>query len=168
MILAVDVAYTKEAATAAGVLFRNWTDEEPLKEFVISCTIPDNYIPGRFYLRELPCIAALLQQVPGPIDFIVIDGFVYLGRARKPGLGKHLHDMLEQKVAVIGVAKTPFRDTPESFEVLRGKSRNPLYITAEGIDEERAKLLIRKMHGKTRIPALLNYVDRLCRKSACR
>ena len=168
MILAVDVAYKKESAIAAGVLFRNWTDEESLKEFVISCAIPDNYIPGRFYLRELPCIAALLQKVPDPFDCIVIDGFVYLGRARKPGLGKHLHVMLEQKVAVIGVAKTPFRNTPESCEVLRGKSRNPLYITAEGIDEERAKLLIRKMHGKARIPTLLNYVDRLCRKSARR
>jgi deoxyribonuclease V len=168
MILAVDVAYAKEAAVAGGVLFRDWTDEKPLKEFVVSCAIPDKYIPGRFYLRELPCIAALLQQVSDPLDFIVIDGFVYLGSAGRPGLGKHLRDMLEQKVAVIGVAKTPFRDTPQICEVLRGKSRKPLYISADGIDGERAKFLIRSMHGMARIPALLSCVDRLCRAYAGR
>jgi deoxyribonuclease V len=168
MILAVDVAYHKEAAIVGGVLFRDWTDEKALKELVISCAVPDNYMPGQFYRRELPCIAALLEQVPEALDCILIDGFVYLGRDKEPGLGKHLRDMLEQKVAVIGVAKTPFRNTPKSCEVLRGKSRKPLYVTADGIKEDRAKFLIKSMHGQDRIPALLKYVDRLCRASASR
>ena len=163
MILAVDVAYSKEAAIVGGVLFREWTDEKPLKDIVISCSIPDTYMPGQFYRRELPCIAELLQHVPQALDCILIDGFVYLGEAREPGLGKHLRDLLEQKVPVIGVAKTPFKDTPKSCGMLRGKSRNPLYITADGINEERAKFLIKSMHGKDRIPTLLKYVDRLCK-----
>jgi deoxyribonuclease V len=163
MILAVDVAYHKETAIVGGVLFCNWTDEKPLKELVISCSIPDNYMPGQFYRRELPCIAALLEHVPEALDCIIIDGFVYLGSTKEPGLGKHLHDMLGQKVVVIGVAKTPFKDTPKSCEVLRGKSRNPLYITADGIKEDKAKFLIKGMHGKDRIPTLLKHVDLLCR-----
>jgi deoxyribonuclease V len=168
MNLAVDVVYKKKAAIVGGVFFRNWTDEKPLRELVISCSIPDNYMPGQFYRRELPCIAALLEQVPEPLDCIIIDGFVYLGSAKEPGLGKHLSDMLEQKIAVIGVAKSPFTDTPKSCEVLRGKSKNPLYVTAEGIKGERAKLLIKTMHGQDRIPTLLKYVDLLCRTAASR
>ncbi|KPK26861.1 MAG: hypothetical protein AMJ61_07720 [Desulfobacterales bacterium SG8_35_2] len=163
MILAVDVHYQKEAAIVGGVLFRGWHDAKPLKELVISCSITDNYIPGQFYRRELPCIAALLQQVSESLECIVIDGFVYLGRTREPGLGKHLRDMLDQKVVVIGVAKTPFRDTPKSCEVLRGNSRNPLYVTADGMKEDRARFLIKNMHGKNRVPTLLKYVDRLCK-----
>jgi deoxyribonuclease V len=104
--------------------------------------------------------------VPDALDCILIDGFVYLGKAREPGLGKHLRALLEQKVAVIGVAKTQFKDTPKSCEVLRGNSRKPLYITADGINEDRAKFLIKSMHGKDRIPTLLKYVDRLCKSFA--
>lgn len=166
MILAVDVAYAKEKAIVGGVLFLDWTDEKPLKEIVISCAVPDSYMPGQFYRRELPCIAALLAQVPETPDCIVIDGFVYLGRDRKPGLGKHLCDLLEQKITVIGVAKTHYQDTPKSCELLRGKSQKPLYITADGIQENRAKFLIKSMHGKSRIPTLLKYVDRLCKTHA--
>ena len=166
MILAVDVAYQTETAIAGGILFRNWTDESPVKEFLVPCAVPDNYTPGQFYRRELPCIALLLPQVPEVPDCIIIDGYVYLGRARKPGLGKHLRNMLEQEVAVIGVAKTPFRDTPKSCEILRGKSRKPLYVTADGIREDMARFLIKSMHGKGRIPTLLQYVDRLCRRAA--
>jgi deoxyribonuclease V len=168
MILTVDVAYQKDAAIVGGILFRDWTDEKPLKELVISCSIPDNYMPGQFYRRELPCIAALLEQVPEALDCILIDGYVHLGRAREPGLGKHLRDMLEQKVAVIGVAKTAYKDTPKSCEVLRGKSRNPLYVTADGIKQDRAAFLIKNMHGQDRIPTLLKYVDSLCRAAAAR
>ena len=163
MILAVDVSYTKNAAIIGGVLFRALTDAKPFRDVVISCSIPDNYMPGQFYRRELPCIAALLQQVPETLECILIDGFVYLGKTREPGLGKHLRDLLEEKIAVIGVAKTSFRDTPKSCEVLRGTSRKPLYVTADGIKEDKARFLIKSMHGQDRIPTLLKYVDRLCK-----
>jgi deoxyribonuclease V len=162
MILAVDVAYRKETALVGAVLFRDWADAIPLKEFVLSCKVPDNYRPGLFYRRELPCITALLEKISAKPDCIIVDGFVYLGRAKYPGLGKHLYDLLAQKVAVIGVAKTPYRDTPASCRVLRGSSKKPLYVTAAGIEEASAKSLIKNMHGRNRIPTLLKYVDRLC------
>jgi len=166
MILAVDVAYQNDTALVGGILFRDWSDPKPLEELVIPCKVEDNYIPGMFYRRELPCIASLLQHVSDKPDCIIIDGFVYLGRAKTPGLGKHLYDMLEQKVAVIGVAKTPFKDTPLSCEVLRGSSKKPLYVTAAGIKEKTAKSHVQSMHGHGRIPTLLKYVDRLCHTAA--
>ena len=165
MILAVDVAYRKETACVGGVLWRDWSAAKPLKELVVSCRIPDTYMPGRFYRRELPCIAVLLEEISEKIDCIVIDGFVYLGSGGEPGLGRHLYDMLERKTAVIGVAKTPYRDPPRSCEVLRGWSLKPLYVTAAGMAADEAKLLIRNMHGRGRIPTLLRHVDRLTRKT---
>ena len=166
MILAVDVAYRDSEAIVGTILFRDWFDEKPEQEFVLVCRTPDNYMPGRFYLRELPCIIAMLKQVTQPVDCIIIDGYVYLGRDRKPGLGKHLRDSIVKETAVIGVAKRPYRDTPESAEVRRGRSCRPLYVTADGIPEEEAKFLVKNMHGRHRIPTLLKYVDRLCAEAA--
>ena len=165
MILAVDVSYRNSEAVVGAVLFRDWLDENPVQEFVISCPIPSDYIPGQFFRRELPCITAMLEHVAQPLDFIVIDGFVYLGKEKKPGLGKHLRDSVNNKVVVIGVAKRPYLNTPKSTEVLRGRSRRPLYITADGISPKRAKSLIRNMHGRNRIPTLLRYVDQLCKSA---
>ena len=162
MILAVDVSYRSREAVVGGILFRNWLDEKPVQEFIIPCLIQAGYRPGQFYLRELPCITAMLEHVGQPVDCIIIDGFVFLGKDKKPGLGKRLRDSVNNRVIVIGVAKSPYRDTPKSAEVLRGRSRRPLYVTADGISEKQAKLLIKNMHGKNRIPTLLKYVDRLC------
>jgi deoxyribonuclease V len=163
MILAVDVAYQNTGAIAAGILFSDWRDANPAQQIIISCPVPESYVPGKFYRRELPCILAVMGQVAQQVDFIIIDGFVFLGPNRKPGLGKYLRDSLDQKIAVIGVAKTPYRDTPESCEVLRGKSLRPLYVTADGMNQEEAKFLIKIMDGKGRIPSMLRHVDRLCR-----
>ena len=165
MILAVDVDYHDQEAIVAGVLFHDWTDEKILREYLISCRVPDDYMPGYFFRRELPCIAELLTHINTELKFIVIDGFVHLGVDREPGLGMHLWEMLEQKVIVIGVAKSPFKNTPISCELPRGKSTKPLYVTAAGITQERAKLLIRSMRGSDRIPDLLKHVDRLCKRT---
>jgi len=166
MILAVDVTYRNREAVVGAVLFRDWLDEKPVQEFVIFCQIQDRYVSGQFFRRELPCITAMLKHVAQPIDFIIIDGFVYLGIEKRPGLGKHLRDSVNNKMIVIGVAKSPYRDTPKSAELLRGRSNRPLYITADGISEKRAKFLIKNMHGKHRLPTLLKYVDRLCKNAA--
>jgi deoxyribonuclease V len=163
MILAVDVSYRGKEAIVAGVLFHDWADDEPIQQYLISCQVPANYMPGQFFRRELPCIGELLKQVNTKLNCIVIDGYVHLGRERAPGLGKHLFDMLEQRIVVIGVAKSPFENTPKSCEVLRGKSRKPLYITTAGIKQERAKMLIQNMHGTDRIPTLLKHADKLCK-----
>jgi deoxyribonuclease V len=165
MILAVDVDYREDRPWVAGILFRDWGDAQPAAERVVECEMTGDYRPGEFFRRELPCIERLLREIGQPVDCIVVDGYVYLGSERRPGLGKHLFDALEQQIPVIGVAKTPFRDTPDSTAVFRGPSTRPLYVTAAGVADDLARQRIRAMHGEHRIPTLLQRVDRLCRQA---
>ena len=166
MILAVDVDYREDFAWVAGILFWDWGDEHPMIERVVECNVVSDYRPGEFFRRELPCIERLLQEIDQPVDCIVVDGYVYLGSERRPGLGKHLFDDLEQQIPVIGVAKTPFRDTPDTTAIFRGGSTRPLYVTAAGMGDDLARQRIRDMHGEHRIPTMLQRVDRLCRQAA--
>jgi len=165
VILAVDVDYKGDAAKVAGVTFSNWGDESPDRVFYSTVTNIEDYEPGNFYKREMPCILQLLADYNLTPDFIVIDGFVVLGQESRPGLGMHLYDALGRNIPVIGVAKTAFKNSKPESEVLRGNSQKPLYVTAVGIAFETAKDHIRSMHGKNRMPTLLKLVDYECRKS---
>ncbi|WP_070965654.1 endonuclease V [Vibrio sonorensis] len=164
MILAIDVDYREDSALAAGVLFRNWTDEKP--ESVVYSTINKvaDYQPGQFYKREMPCILQLINDHNLSPTVIVIDGFVSLGHDAKPGLGMHLYQALDKKIPIVGVAKKAFKDSKAESEVYRGKSEKPLYVTAIGIEESQAIELVASMHGKHRFPTLLKQVDRECRQ----
>ena len=167
MILAVDVDYREHGARAAGLLFRDWGDARAAAERVVDCAVTDAYRPGEFFRRELPCIGRLLREVRQPVACIVIDAYIHLGSEQRPGLGKHLFVALGQRIPVIGVAKTPYRGSPDATAVFRGRSVRPLYVTAAGIPEGLARQRIRAMHGDHRIPTLLQQVDRLCRRAAC-
>jgi deoxyribonuclease V len=166
MILAVDVDYRDDKAIVAGVSFNQWSDDKPAKEWVIQVSSPAAYVPGQFYRRELPCILALLKQIDEVPAYILIDGYVYLGRDKKPGLGQYLFEALPDDTVVIGVAKKRFKNTPEGTEIYRGKSKRPLYVTAAGIDEAEARQLILGMYGHYRIPVLLKRADQLCRQTS--
>lgn len=163
MILAVDVRYYPSIAVVAGVIFRDWSSEAPEKEVVTCLEVPAAYQPGEFYKRELPCILTLIQEHHLQPDIIVVDGFVYLDGSSEPGLGRRLYDALGGKVAVIGVAKSAFKEIGAAYEVFRGGSKRPLYVTAVGVDLETAKRFIQCMHGEHRHPTLLKRVDRACR-----
>ena len=166
MIVAMDVDYRQDNAVVAGVLFRDWLDDAPIKELTTECDVLDDYVPGEFYRRELPCLLKLFEQFDCQPDTIVIDGYVYLGLDRAPGLGSHLFDALGKQIAVIGVAKSAFKDTPVSAAVRRGTSQRPLYVSAIGMDEARARQCIQSMQGPDRMPTLLKRVDYLCRSAA--
>ncbi len=163
-ILATDVYYQENKAVAAGVLFNNWDDREPISQLTVPIDRVMNYEPGQFYKRELPCLWELLQQFKDLPTYIIVDGYVYLDDAKKPGLGKHLYDALQAKSIVIGVAKNRFKDISKESELLRGASQKPLYITAAGISEVEAKYFISRMYGQHRIPEMLKLVDHLSRK----
>lgn len=165
MILAVDVDYCDSFATVAGITFREWDDQEPEEIYVSRVVGVAEYIPGSFYKRELPCILALLSEHNLTPDVIVIDGFVYLNGIDAPGLGKHLYNALDERVVIIGVAKRAFKDIGDKFGLYRGESKNPLYVTAEGISIQKARKAIVQMHGKYRNPSLLKKVDRICREN---
>ncbi len=164
MILAIDVDYRNTNAHIAGVAFSSWKDEKPSAIYSSSLSNIEAYEPGRFFKRELPCILKLLEEHKLNPEYIVIDGFVYLDGDKEPGLGKHLYDALGGKTMIIGVAKRPFKNTSETCEIFRGESHKALYVTAEGITRDAAKLLIVSMHGKYRIPELLKKADQLCRE----
>ena len=167
-ILAVDVAYQQDRAVAAGVLFEAWEDADAVQEITLRCPPAEAYEPGKFYRRELPCILNLFHQLNIDVDIIIIDGFVYLGEEHKPGLGSYLYESLDRQVAVVGVAKSAFKNTPGATALLRGNSQRPLYVTAIGIEEQAARRGILQMHGKSRLPTLLRRVDQLCRKATAR
>ena len=64
------------------------------------------YQPGRFYLRELPPLRAVLDGV-GQMALLVVDGYADLDPDGRPGLGARARE--EFGVPVIGVAKSGFR-----------------------------------------------------------
>jgi len=163
MILAVDVQYSENHATVAGVVFEDWQDATPEMELASTVEGIADYQPGQFYKRELPCILKLIEENELELECIVVDGFVYLDDSGKAGLGKHLFDALNGKVPVIGVAKKLFKGIGSQHEVYRGTSNKPLYVTAAGINVNQAKEYIRSMHGKYRLPTLLKRVDQVCR-----
>jgi deoxyribonuclease V len=106
-------------------------------------------------LATLPTIA---------FSFAIIDGYVWLGSERAPGLGTHLYDALGKCTPVIGVAKTRYADTPAA-EVLRGMSHRPLFVTSMGVDLDVAARRVREMHGSGRLPTLIKRADILARSA---
>jgi len=158
LIAVVDVHYSGDIANAACVV-ADWTDAAPRAEHVVRVTGIAPYVPGHFYMRELPPIRAVLA-VASPVDIVVIDGFVWLAPGR-PGLGGHLYEAI--KSPVVGVAKNPFRGAT-AIEVRRGASKKPLFVTAAGVDARTAAAHVHKMHGAHRLPTLIRLADELSRK----
>lgn len=158
----VDVDYRDDVTVAACVLFRDWTDAAESGHLIERGPPAAPYEPGQFYRRELPHLLRVLGAVAEPLEAVVIDGYVWLGEER-PGLGAHLYEALGRRVPVIGVAKTAFHSNPHALPVVRGQSRRPLYVTAVGMDAHEAADCVRRMHGASRLPTLLQRVDRLCR-----
>lgn len=158
-ILVCDVDYRDGYAVAAGVLFQDWDSEECA---VITAVIHDvqDYEPGAFYKRELPCIMEILKHVNVKLGCIIVDGYVRLGEDQHDGLGAHLYN--ETQIPVIGVAKTYFAGTPDECQVVRSDTK-PLFVTSIGGDPQAARECIATMHGKFRIPSMLKHVDHVCR-----
>lgn len=164
MIACFDVDYKDEEKKAqiAGIILQKSTDETPLKAYTLQIEAVAPYEPGAFYKRELPCILQLLNQMTEPIDLIIVDSYVWLEGSKK-GLGAYLFEALAEGIPVIGVAKSKFRNAA-AIEVYRGDSQKPLFVTAAGISPAAAAWHVQHMAGPYRFPALLKYVDSLCRE----
>jgi deoxyribonuclease V len=118
------------------------------------------YTPGSFFTRELPALRGVL---PAPVDveLLIVDGYVDLDPHGRPGLGAHVH--AEFAVPVIGVAKSMFRTATHAVALHRGSATRPLYVTAIGIEQDRAVALVTGMSGQFRLPDALRRVDALAR-----
>ena len=93
----------------------------------------------------------------------MVDAYVYLDALGRAGIGQLLWEQLHRRIPVIGVAKTRFISADPTWEILRGRSKTPLFVTAIGCDLEFAKDAVVSMHGEHRIPTLLKRVDQLAR-----
>jgi deoxyribonuclease V len=161
---AVDVFYPSSGgATAALVTATEPTFASYAAELVVHHATANPYRPGAFYERELPPLRAVLTRCT-TLDLLIVDGYVTLDPAGRPGLGHHVRDELD--VPVIGVAKTAFRGATHAVEVYRGRSRRPLFITAGGLAVADAAELVRAMAGEHRLPDALKRVDTLSRSGS--
>ena len=128
---AVDVHYQPHGGACAALVvasderFSRITAEHTARVDTVAA-----YLPGQFYLRELPALQAVLATT-APMDLLVIDGYVTLDPHGRPGLGAHLHT--DTGVKVIGVAKTAFATASQAIAVRRGAATRPLYVTAAGL-----------------------------------
>jgi deoxyribonuclease V len=168
VIAITDVHYSDATARAACALAARWTDEHAVDEHVVEVAVTEAYQPGAFYLRELPPLVRVLEPFVNArrVDVVVVDAYVWLGEGR-PGLGARLFEALGGTIAVVGVAKTAFRDAPGTA-VLRGASTRALYVTAAGMAEQEAADAVRSMHGEHRIPTLIRRADALGRRDGGR
>jgi deoxyribonuclease V len=168
MILAFDTHYQNGQAKTVCIAFEQWTDAEPVHIFTSVMPEPAPYEPGAFYKRELPCILQLYNSIPVTgVHTIVIDGYVVLDDAGLPGLGSYLYKALKESIPVIGVAKTNYKLLEANKRaLLRGGSKNPLFITTAGMSLDAAAASIQQMHGSYRMPHLLKLLDGLTKATA--
>jgi deoxyribonuclease V len=165
MFACLDVHYAEALAHAAAVVFHAWEDDRPASHVTATSAAEHEYTPGEFYKRELGPLQGLLGALPADVHTLIIDGYCTLSEAGRPGLGAHLYNALDQRLRIVGVAKTCFRSAP-AIEVLRGASARPLYVTALGIPAAEAAAGVARMHGAYRVPTLLKAVDTLARNAA--
>ena len=128
---AVDVHYLSTGgARAAAVLAADAAFAHVLAERTAVVPRVPVYRPGEFYLRELPPLRAVLEDLSG-VGLLVVDGYADLDPGGRPGLGAHAH--AEFGIPVIGVAKSRFRTATHAVPVLRGSSVRPLFVTSSGM-----------------------------------
>ena len=164
MLACLDVDYrTDGSAVAACVTFDDWSSAQASATRAVRVAFVEAYRPGEFYRRKLPCLLRVLEDAPGPFEVIVVDSYVTLDAAGTPGLGQRLYEALGRTIPVVGVAKTRFATASMAIPVLRGTSRNPLWVTSVGLDPGEAARKVTAMDGAHRIPTLLRQVDRLAR-----
>ena len=160
MILAIDVHYKQTYAKCVGVLF-DWQDEKPQQVIIEKLTNVAEYVPGLFYKRELPCILAVIEKINlQDLEAIIVDGHVFIDNDFGSGLGGHVWEALSHKKPIIGLAKRAFyANEKTNVPLLRGSSENPIYISAIGCELKEVVEKIKHMHGKFRIPTILQILD---------
>lgn len=167
MILAVDTYYFENKAKTVAISFENWNDNIEQKVFTEIIDNISEYKSGEFYKRELPCILSIIKKINlEDYEAIIIDGYVFVDDNSKLGLGGFLYEKLNKKIPIIGVAKTDFISlTNNKISLLRGKSKNPLFISSIGINLNEATEKIKFMSGEFRIPTLLKKLDTLTKEN---
>lgn len=165
MKLAIAVHVDGTQAQAAAVAFDAWDAPEASRTYLSRIAQVGKAPSGALDLRELPCVMQLLREHRLEPELILIDGFVHLDADETPGVGHHLFHALGGVTPVIGVSKTGRPDLPAQFEVMREEEARPLIVTCAGVDIGAAKVRVRAMHGRKRVPTLMKLVARLAKNA---
>lgn len=163
MKLAVAVQIDAAQAVAAAALFDDWDAREATRCVTTRMPVGDKPPRGTADPRPVACIVQLLREHALQPGVIVMEAPVHLDAAETPGLGRQLYDALGGTVAVVGVTKTTMPGMPAQFEVAREEEARPVIVTCAGIDLGAAKVRVRSMHGKRRVPTLLKLAARMVR-----
>lgn len=166
MIFALDTYYFDNKAKTVALGFSDWSNSIEKENYSEILENIEEYKSGEFYKRELPCILSLISKIDlKKIEFIIVDGYVFVDDNSKLGLGGFLYEELNKKIPIIGVAKTDFISlTKNKISLLRGKSKNPLFISSIGVELNEAVKRIKQMNGENRIPTLLKRLDKLTKE----
>jgi deoxyribonuclease V len=163
MKLAIAVHFDGTQAQAAAVAFDAWDAPEAAQTYLSRIAQVEKAPRGELDLRELPCVMQLLREHRLEPELILIDGFVHLDADETPGVGHHLFHALGGVTPVIGVSKTSRPGLSAQFEVMREEEARPLTVTCVGVDIGAAKVRVRAMHGRKRVPTLMKLVARLAK-----
>ncbi len=159
-----DVYYHGNSAKASCIVFQTGDEEKIISRYDEIIGHTNEYISGEFYKRELPCILKVYKKIREKIGLIMVDSFVMLENGKK-GLGGYLYYSLDEKIPVIGVAKTFYKGSENYIEVYRGKSKRPLFVSSIGIGQDYAGDLVKSLKGENRIPDVLKAVDHQSRSN---
>ncbi|WP_157267884.1 endonuclease V [Azohydromonas aeria] len=165
MKLIACVHFHGEGAAVAAVAFEDWDAREASQTFTFRVAELEKPERGKPDLRELQCILQLLQEHRLKPEVILIDAPVHLDAAEAPGPGWRLFDALGGQSAVIGISTKAMPGMPAQFEVFREEEARPMIVTCAGIDLGAAKVRVRNMHGKKRIPTLVKLAARMAREN---
>ena len=150
----------------AAVAFDEWDAAEASRSFTSRLAPVDPPVRRPRGAAELAGVLQLLREHALAPELIVVDGPVHLDAAETPGWGRQLFDALGGRIAVIGVSTRAMPDLPAQFEVWRDDEARPLIVTCIGIDLGAAKVRVRTMHGRRRVPTLMKLAARLARGGA--
>lgn len=168
MVVVIDADYNEETRQGhvAGIVAKDILAEK--EEYIITSIVSNigDYIPGQFYKRELQSVESIISKMDKKdIEMIVIDGYADSG-TKEHALGTFVYE--EYNIPVIGIGKNKYdRCILENLEVYRGESNKPLYVTSKGIDNEKAKELVKHMAGDFRLPYFVKYADNRARDWNC-
>ena len=166
MKLAVGVHDLAGVAGVAAVAFDEWDAAEASRTFTSRVVPLDPPVRSPRGAAELAGVLQLLREHALEPELIVIDGPVHLDAAETPAWGRQLFDALGGRSAVIGISTRTMPGLPAQFEVWRDEEARPLIVTCVGIDLGAAKVRVRTMHGRRRVPTLMKLAARLARGGA--
>jgi deoxyribonuclease V len=166
MKLVVGVHHLDGGAIVAAVAFDELDAAEASRTFTSRVAPVDPPARSPRGATELAGVLQLLREHALEPELIIIDGPVHLDATEKPAWGRQLFDALEGRSAVVGISTRTMPGLSAQFEVWRDEEARPLIVTCIGIDLGAAKVRVRTMHGRRRVPTLMKLAAQLARGGA--